>query len=174
MSNKQHDTIPGMQKTPIQQTPQNSFSSQDGERMIPTPFSITRASLSSRSRLCTSWSYSLESSNNSTTKGTCRSLYIVVTEKQRCGQRGKSTYNKLKVRSPLILAFSSISTSKLASNFNFRPSLSSSLLSASSVCSRIHRQRSDILTSFLPHSASCKADLDRCLSSESLLSLPSP
>lgn len=57
---------------------------------------------------------------------------MAVSEKDRANAKLLGTYNKLKVRSPLILAFSSTSTSKFASNFNLRPSASSNLLSASS------------------------------------------
>jgi Ni,Fe-hydrogenase I small subunit len=43
-----------------------------------------------------------------------------------CEHRGAQTYYKLKVKSPRILALSSISISRFASSVSFRPSWSSS------------------------------------------------
>lgn len=44
----------------------------------------------------------------------------------RMVDKGQGTYNSDSVKSPRILALSSISTSRLASNFSFKPSVSSS------------------------------------------------
>jgi hypothetical protein len=52
--------------------------------------------------------------------------YISGSAVNKKGERGMITYNKLKVKSPRILAFNSISTSKFASTVNFSPSVWSS------------------------------------------------